>query len=106
MTCKIMTEWLKFWLLPILSAILFLIVVNSARAVVATTAVPCITTGWTDLGAGPMTIESTTGCKVSISDSDPGGSGIGFNMGIQEPFVYSGTSHLWVKGTGIATVGK
>jgi hypothetical protein len=45
------------------------------------TGVPCITANWTDLGAGPMTIQtSTTACLVQIADADPTSSKVGVSL--------------------------
>jgi hypothetical protein len=73
---------------------------------VTTTAHACTTASWTDLGAGPMTVQTVgLGCLVQIADSDPSSSKIGFHLG-DRIFTYTGSSHLWAYGTGYIIVGK
>ena len=79
-----------------------------AAAAVTTTSVACVTAHWSDLGAGPMTIQTTgPGCLVQIADADPTtATKVGFHLTAGAPFIYAGSSHLWVYGTGYAVVGK
>jgi hypothetical protein len=90
----------------LLLAALF-IAASAPASAVSTTAVPCVTAHWSDLGAGPMTVQaSSPACLVEIADADPGTSQVGFHLTAAEPFAYAGTSHLWVFGSGYAVIGK
>jgi hypothetical protein len=93
----------------LLAAMFAAAIVSSPAWAVSTTSTACVMSDWTDLGAGPMTFQpSSVQCVFAIADSKPSTSPItGFRMnqgGL--PFVYTGSSHLWVYGIGEAVVAK
>jgi hypothetical protein len=46
------------------------------------------------------------GCVIQISDADPTtATTVGFHLG-SSPFVYTGSSHIWVFGSGSVVIGK
>ena len=88
---------------------IFVVTVSTPAWAVSTTLTACVTSDWTDLGAGPMTFQpSSSQCVFAIADTKPSKSPIaGFRMNQGDlPFVYTGSSHLWVYGTGEAVVAK
>lgn len=91
---------------PLIAAFFFCTAVSApAWAVVATTAVPCVT-AWTDLGIGPMIVQASSSCVIAVADVTPGASLVGFHLGSSVPYNYSGTSRLWVRGSGVAVIAK
>jgi hypothetical protein len=95
----------KFFLGAALAALLL----STHAFAVSTISTECVTSDWTDLGAGPMTFQpSTPACVFAIADTKPSTSPIiGFHVNqIGLPFVYTGSSHLWIYGSGNAVVAK
>lgn len=91
---------------PLLAAFFIAAMSAPAGAVVATTAVPCVT-AWTDLGAGPMIVQASVTCVIAVADVTPGASLVGFRFSPDRmPFSYTGTSHLWARGSGSVAVAK
>jgi hypothetical protein len=98
-------------LLRTIALVIALSIPSYAFAAVTTVVVQAVTTGWTDLGAGPFLAVQSEGSAqqniFAIADTTPAMPAFGFHISPDHlPWASATVSHLWVIGTGSVVVSK